>query len=187
MGQEEMNARLWAEQQVLEKFNVQFSWLEHGSSDPVESVLRGVFAGDPPAELVRMAAYQQGPILSQNILQPLDEFANIFEDEDSSWLFLGKVYGHHYFLDDSLRNGGYAPLMYNIGMLKEIPALRENGKLVLPVDLWLEGRWTWSAFEDYLQKQIDKIELPNKDETYLRSKMLEMYSNPLKNHLNNRK
>jgi 1-acyl-sn-glycerol-3-phosphate acyltransferase len=42
-------------------------------------------------------------------------------------------------------------------------------------------------FEDYLQKQIDKIELPNKDETYLRSKMLEMYSNPLKNHLNNRK
>ena len=155
MGQEEMNARLWAEQQVLEKFNVQFSWLEHGSSDPVESVLRGVFAGDPPAELVRMAAYQQGPILSQNVLQPLDEFANIFEDEDSSWLFLGKVYGHHYFLDDSLRNGGYAPLMYNIGMLKEIPALRENGKLVLPVDLWLEGRWTWSAFEDYLQKIRD--------------------------------
>ena len=42
-------------------------------------------------------------------------------------------------------------------------------------------------FEDYLQKQLNKIELPNKDETYLRSKMLEMYSNPLKNHLNNRK
>ena len=38
-------------------------------------------------------------------------------------------------------------------------------------------------FEDYLQKQIDKIELPNKDESYLRSKMLEMYSNPLKNHV----
>jgi len=38
-------------------------------------------------------------------------------------------------------------------------------------------------FEDYLQKQIAKIGIPNKDETYLRSKMLEMYSNPLKNHV----
>ena len=38
-------------------------------------------------------------------------------------------------------------------------------------------------FEDYIQKQIDKIELPNKDVSYLRSKMLEMYSNPLKNHV----
>ena len=39
-------------------------------------------------------------------------------------------------------------------------------------------------FENYLQKQIDKIDdLPNKDENYLRTKMLEMYSNPLKNHM----
>lgn len=38
-------------------------------------------------------------------------------------------------------------------------------------------------FEAYLQKQLDKIIIPNKDESYLRMKMLEMYSNPLKNHL----
>jgi len=41
-------------------------------------------------------------------------------------------------------------------------------------------------FEEYLQKQLLKIELPNKDETFLRNKMLEMYSNPLKNHLENK-
>ena len=40
-------------------------------------------------------------------------------------------------------------------------------------------------FESYLQKQLDKIDIPNKDESFLRCKLLEMYSNPLKNHLEN--
>lgn len=38
-------------------------------------------------------------------------------------------------------------------------------------------------FEEYLQKQVDKIVLPNKDEAFLRTKILEMYTNPLKNYL----
>jgi hypothetical protein len=38
-------------------------------------------------------------------------------------------------------------------------------------------------FEAYLQQKLDKIDIPNKDEPYLRTKFLEMYSNPLKNHL----
>ena len=38
-------------------------------------------------------------------------------------------------------------------------------------------------FEAYLQGQIDKIDLPNKDVDYLRNKIIEMYANPLKNHL----
>jgi 1-acyl-sn-glycerol-3-phosphate acyltransferase len=38
-------------------------------------------------------------------------------------------------------------------------------------------------FKTYLQRQLGKINIPNKDETFLRSKLLEMYSNPLKNHL----
>lgn len=40
-------------------------------------------------------------------------------------------------------------------------------------------------FETYLQGQLDKIVLPNKDEDFLRSKILEMYTNPLMNHLAN--
>lgn len=39
------------------------------------------------------------------------------------------------------------------------------------------------SFEEYLQGQLDKIVLPNKDEAFLRMKILEMYSNPLKNYL----
>lgn len=38
-------------------------------------------------------------------------------------------------------------------------------------------------FEAYIQGQLDKIVLTNKDEAFLRKKMLEMYSNPLKNYL----
>ncbi len=38
-------------------------------------------------------------------------------------------------------------------------------------------------FENYLQEQIAKIEIENKDEDFLRHKMLEMYANPLINHL----
>ena len=41
-------------------------------------------------------------------------------------------------------------------------------------------------FEEYLQGQLDKIVLPNKDEAFLRTKILEMYTNPLKNHLANK-
>ena len=40
-------------------------------------------------------------------------------------------------------------------------------------------------FETYLQKQIEKIDIPDKDEAFLRTKILEMYSNPLKNHIEN--
>ncbi len=40
-----------------------------------------------------------------------------------------------------------------------------------------------SHFMDYVQKQIDKIDLPQKDESFLRKRIFEMYSNPLKNKL----
>jgi 1-acyl-sn-glycerol-3-phosphate acyltransferase len=40
-------------------------------------------------------------------------------------------------------------------------------------------------FEAYLQGQLDKIVFPDKDEGYLRNRILEMYTNPLKNHLAN--
>ena len=40
-------------------------------------------------------------------------------------------------------------------------------------------------FEDYLQGQLDKIVLPNKDEAFLRTKIFEMYTNPLKNFFAN--
>ncbi|HPH62958.1 MAG TPA: 1-acyl-sn-glycerol-3-phosphate acyltransferase [Paludibacteraceae bacterium] len=40
-----------------------------------------------------------------------------------------------------------------------------------------------AAFDEYLAGQLAKIDLPNKDEAFLRERMLTMYSNLLKNHL----
>lgn len=39
-------------------------------------------------------------------------------------------------------------------------------------------------FESYLRQQLNKIDIPDKDEVFLRTKLLEMYSNPLKNNIN---
>jgi hypothetical protein len=40
-----------------------------------------------------------------------------------------------------------------------------------------------AKFEAYLQGQIDKIDIPNRDFGFLRTKLIEMYGNTLKNHL----
>lgn len=40
-----------------------------------------------------------------------------------------------------------------------------------------------NKFEEYIDKQIRKIDLENKDRDFLRTKILEMYANPLKNYL----
>ena len=38
-------------------------------------------------------------------------------------------------------------------------------------------------YEEYIDKQIRKIEIENKDREFLRRKIVEMYANPLKNYL----
>lgn len=38
-------------------------------------------------------------------------------------------------------------------------------------------------FINYIEQQLGKIKIPNKDEEFLREKLLLMYSNPLVNHL----
>jgi len=40
-----------------------------------------------------------------------------------------------------------------------------------------------AKFEKYIAGQLAKIDLPNKDEAYLRERLLTMYANPLKNNL----
>jgi hypothetical protein len=39
------------------------------------------------------------------------------------------------------------------------------------------------VFDNYLQTQLEKIDLPDKDLPFLREKILEMYAYPLKNYL----
>ena len=57
---------------------------------------------------------------------------------------------------------------------------------------WLNGSTTFAAnyteeeklrFINYIDQQLAKINIPNKDEDFLREKLLLMYSNPLVNYL----
>lgn len=40
-----------------------------------------------------------------------------------------------------------------------------------------------TRFDAYVERQIAKIEIPNKDEAYLRERIVEMYAYPAKNYL----
>lgn len=42
-------------------------------------------------------------------------------------------------------------------------------------------------FINYIESQIDKVDIPHKDEEFLRQKMIEMYGNTVKNHLSSKK
>lgn len=57
---------------------------------------------------------------------------------------------------------------------------------------WLNGTTKFASnyteeekqrFINYIEQQLSKIKIPNKDEGFLREKLLLMYSNPLVNHL----
>lgn len=154
LSPESMEARLYAEQQVLEKYNCEIQFVQY-PSDVTEIILQTVLAGDPVADIVRITNGSQGQILSQNVLQPLDDYAYLFEDEDDAWIYWGKVYGHNYFLNNVMRFGANDLLCYNIGMLNKVEALKVDGKTKYPADYFAEGTWTWSVFEDYLQKVSD--------------------------------
>lgn len=154
LNPEAMEARLYAEQQVLEKYNCEIQFVQY-PSDVTEIILQTVLAGDPVADIVRITNGSQGQILSQNVLQPLDDYADLFADEDDAWIYWGKVYGHNYFLNNVMRFGANDLLCYNIGMLNKVEALKVDGKTKYPADYFAEGTWTWSVFEDYLQKVND--------------------------------
>ena len=161
-GPEEMEARLYAEQQVLEKYNCVIEFVDY-PSDLTECILQSVLAGDPIADVVRLTNGSQGQVLAQNVLQPLDEYAYLFEDEDDAWIYWGPVYGHNYFLNNVMRFGSNDFLCYNIGILDEVDALKVDGKTKYPADYFVEGTWTWSVFEDYLQKIYDYIRQKGND------------------------
>ncbi len=70
---------------------------------------------------------------------------------------------------------GYRLFPCNYIALDILNGNREHQKEYTPAD---EKR-----FEDYIQKQIAKIDIPNKDVAYLRERIISMYANPAKNKL----
>lgn len=116
-----------------------------------EVLLQSVLAGDPLADIVDLEINSQGKILAQNVIQPLDDYLELLGENPHP-----KIYGKHFFLEsaDSGEAWSLSPLVYNIDYIEAIEALKVDGKTVYPTDLYKDGNWTWSVFEDYL-KAID--------------------------------
>ena len=149
---ENLTARRDAEREVLNRMGVRFEWV--GYSDLMQEIPNGASTGQR-FDLVRIVGAQQADLIEAGHIQPVTQFADIFADEESAWMFWPQVFGHNFFISNTLRIGPDAPLVYNIGMLNRVPDLQEGGRTVLPVHLWQQGRWTWSEFENYLQKVHD--------------------------------
>lgn len=151
MAPDQLLARQKAEEAVEKELNVKIKWIQY-PGDVRESLLKSVLANAPICDVCLLWGGSQGTLIGQNIFQPLDEYQSIFSDADDSWMMGDKMFGHNYFLNYILDFVNSWPLVYNVSYLDKVDALKENGKTVYPTDLWKEGKWTWSAFEDYLTK-----------------------------------
>ncbi|WP_309122517.1 immunoglobulin-like domain-containing protein [Paenibacillus sp.] len=151
MPPEQLLARQKAQEAVLNELNVEIQWVQY-PSDVREALLKSVLANAPIVDIALLWGGSQGTLLGQNIFQPLDEYEEIFSDEDSAWMLGDEMFGGKYFLNYILDFVNAWPLVYNVSYLDKVDALKENGRTVYPHDLWKQGKWTWSAFEDYLTK-----------------------------------
>lgn len=149
MNEVDREIRIQAMQKVKDELNVDIEWVQF-PGDTTEVLLQSVMAGDPVADVVNLYANSQGTILGQNVLQPLDNYMDAFLPDCE---IPAPIYGKQYFIEVS--GGGthpLSPLFYNIDYIEQVDALKENGKTIYPTDLYKEGKWTWSVFEDYLAK-----------------------------------
>lgn len=171
MGTERLRASEKALQVVRDELNVEFKFMEY-DGNPTEILLQSVLAGDPVCDIAWLWNTSQGAILSQNILQPLNEYEYLFE-EDDEWMLWDEIMDNRFFLNKTMEFVPRWPLIYNINYIEEVDALKENGKTVYPTDLFLKGEWTWSVFEDYLSK-ID-AHFQNKQAPIRKEKRIEAY------------
>ena len=142
--------RLAAEAAVLAKHNVKIEHVQYAQDVRSELVL-SVLAGNPCCEIARMWNGSESTVLAQNVLQPLDDYAYIFEGAD--WMWPTAIYGHNYFLNANVAFTQYFPMVVNLTMLDAVPSLKEaDGTTLYPMELLEQGKWTWTNFKDYLGK-----------------------------------
>lgn len=152
MAPDKQMASLAALATVKEKLGVDIKWKQWTSS-ATQECLQTVLAGDPFCHMAVLSGSAQATVLTQNVLQPLDKYLDVFETEDTEWILMPQVCGDYYFMERDLIYVTDWPLVFNINMIEAVPELKDaNGNTVFPYDLYQEGKWTWSVFEDYLDK-----------------------------------
>lgn len=152
MAEAERQAALAALAALKEELNVEIEFIQY-SQDTRNELMTSVLAGNPVCDLAVIWGGAEGTVLAQNVLQKLDDYAYLYDNESYSWMFLDKLYGHNYLLSSNQTFHQKWPLVYNISMLEKVDAIKdENGKTIYPTDLFLAGEWTWATFTDYLTK-----------------------------------
>lgn len=150
LNEEQLYASEQAIQAVKDELNVEIEFVQYAGR-PDEILLQSVLAGEPIVDIANMWVGSQGTVLTQNILQPLDEYTYIFEG-DNEWMLWEEVAGSRFFVNSNMVFTPLWPLIYNVNYIEEVEGLKVDGKTVYPNELFLEGKWTWSVFEDYLAK-----------------------------------
>ncbi len=137
---------------VQEKYGVDLQWVTWPNSSG-QDILQSVLAGDPICHLANITTGSMANVLGQNVLQSLEPYMDIFGTEETEWMLRPKMYGDYYFFSPSPAGISDWPLCYNATMIEAIPDLKdENGNTLYPYTLYKQGKWTWSVFEDYLEK-----------------------------------
>ena len=78
--EEDRLIRIAAEDKVRELYNVEIDYIQYAQDTRSELVL-SVLAGNPVCDLALMWNGSENTVLAQNILQPLDDYAGIFDGD----------------------------------------------------------------------------------------------------------
>lgn len=152
MDEASRQASLAALQAAKEQLNVDVEFVQY-ATDTRSELITSVLANNPVCDIAILWGGSENTVLSQNILQPLDDYSDMFSDSEYSWMLYDKLYGHNYFLTSKQAFIPRWPLIYNATMLEKVDSLKdESGKTVYPTDLFQDGKWTWSTFKDYISK-----------------------------------
>ncbi len=152
MSESRRRAGLDALETVKEKLGVTIEWVSYPS--PVQQcLLQSVLANDPICHIAVLANGTQASVLSQNVLQPIDQYVDFFNSNpEYEWILASECFGHHYLMNRDFLFMNNWPFVYNISMIEAVPSLKRDGKTVYPATLYEEGNWTWSVFRDYIDK-----------------------------------
>lgn len=150
-GEADRLQRVAALEKVKEELNVEIQFVQYAQDTRQELVL-SVLAGNPVCDIAMMWGGCENTVLAQNILQPLEGYADVFAD-GGEWIMLDPVYGHNYFLKTGVSFYQRWPLMVNLTMLEAVDTLKEDdGTTLYPMEMFERGEWTWSNFKSYLEK-----------------------------------
>ncbi|HBI72707.1 MAG TPA: hypothetical protein DEG06_00830 [Lachnospiraceae bacterium] len=145
-------ASLAALQAAKDQLNVEVEFIQY-ATDTRSELITSVLANNPVCDIAILWGGSENTVLSQNILQPLDDYEDMFSDSEYSWMLYDKMYGHNYFLTSKQAFIPRWPLIYNATMIEKVDSLKDaDGNTIYPTTLFKEGNWTWSTFKDYISK-----------------------------------